>query len=322
MPRFERKQNIFANKDALGESYHPDRIEERDEEIAEYEAALQPVIDGWEPNNVFLYGNTGVGKTAVTSYLLNELQTDIEDYDDVDLTVVQLNCKPLSSSYQVAVGLVNKLRPHGGEISTTGYPQQAVFEKLFRELDKIGGTILLVLDEIDAIGDKDDILYELPRARANNKLTDTKVGVIGISNDFKFRDRLDRLYNMQGSETEDKKLLYRYILWNLVSSEPYKGGKAVVAAKSVRTQYYRYISRIFAFLLSLGFSMWVYLHLEIDLVQILENVGNYEMNLGDRLSPWLKILITAGILTAGSEPLHQLIKRVEKRGREQKTSKS
>jgi len=191
MPRFERKQNIFANKDALGESYHPDRIEERDEEIAEYEAALQPVIDGWEPNNVFLYGNTGVGKTAVTSYLLNELQTDIEDYDDVDLTVVQLNCKPLSSSYQVAVGLVNKLRPHGGEISTTGYPQQAVFEKLFRELDKIGGTILLVLDEIDAIGDKDDILYELPRARANSKLTDTKVGVIGISNDFKFRDRLD-----------------------------------------------------------------------------------------------------------------------------------
>ena len=138
----------------------------------------------------------------------------------------------------------------------------------------------------------------------------------------KFRDRLDRLYNMQGSETEDKKLLYRYILWNLVSSEPYKGGKAVVAAKSVRTQYYRYISRIFAFLLSLGFSIWVYLHLEIDLVQILENVGDYEMNLGGRLSPWLKILITAGILTAGSEPLHQLIKRVEKRGREQKTSKS
>jgi len=191
MPRFERKQNIFANKDALGESYRPDRIEERDDEITEYEAALQPVVDGWEPNNVFLYGNTGVGKTAVTSYLLSELQTDIEGYDDVDLTVVHLNCKPLSSSYQVAVGLVNELRPHGGEISTTGYPQQAVFEKLFRELDKIGGTILIVLDEVDAIGDKDDILYELPRARANDNLTDTKVGVIGISNDFKFRDRLD-----------------------------------------------------------------------------------------------------------------------------------
>src|SRR6056297_286771 len=186
MRRFERKQNIFRNKDALGESYQPDQIEERDEEIEEYMDALQPVIDGWEPNNIFLYGNTGVGKTAVTDFLLDQLQSDIEQYDDINFTVITLNCKTLTSSYQVAVALVNKLRPHGGEISTTGYPQQAVFEKLFRELDKIGGTILLVLDEIDAIGDKDDILYELPRARANNKLTDTKVGVIGISNDFKF----------------------------------------------------------------------------------------------------------------------------------------
>lgn len=191
MAGFERKRNIFANKDALGESYRPNRIEERDEEIAEYRDALQPVIDGWEPNNVFLYGNTGVGKTAVTDYLLAQLQADAEGYDDVDLTVVSLNCKSLTSSYQVAVELVNKLRPHGGEISSTGYPQQTVFEKLFIELDKIGGTILIVLDEIDSIGDRDDLLYELPRARANNKLNETKVGVIGVSNDFKFRDRLD-----------------------------------------------------------------------------------------------------------------------------------
>jgi len=62
MRRFERKQNVFANKDALGESYQPDQIEERDEEIEEYMHALQPIIDGWEPNNVFVYGNTGVGK--------------------------------------------------------------------------------------------------------------------------------------------------------------------------------------------------------------------------------------------------------------------
>jgi len=191
MAGFERKRNIFANKDALGESYQPDRIEERDEEIDEYRDALQPVIDGWEPNNVFLYGNTGVGKTAVTDYLLEQLQADADGYDDVNLTVVTLNCKSLTSSYQVAVELVNKLRPHGGEISSTGYPQQTVFEKLFRELDKIGGTILIVLDEIDAIGDQDDLLYELPRARANDKLDETKVGVIGVSNDFKFRDRLD-----------------------------------------------------------------------------------------------------------------------------------
>lgn len=191
MAGFERKQNIFRNKDALSESYQPDRIEERDEEIQEYMDALQPIVDGWEPNNVFLYGNTGVGKTAVTEYILDVLQEDVEEYDDVDLSIVSINCKTLSSSYQVAVELVNTLRPRGGEISSTGYPQQTVFNKLYDELEAIGGTVLIVLDEVDSIGDRDELLYELPRARANGYLESTKVGLIGISNDFKFREQLD-----------------------------------------------------------------------------------------------------------------------------------
>ncbi|WP_416839935.1 orc1/cdc6 family replication initiation protein [Haloferax sp. DFSO52] len=191
MRRFERKQNVFVNKDALGESYKPERIEERDDEISEYMDALQPVVDGWEPNNVFLYGNTGVGKTAVTEFLLEMLLEDVSQYDDVDLSVISINCKTLNSSYQVAVELVNELRPGGAEISSTGYPQQTVFKKLFEELDDVGGTILIVLDEVDSIGDRDELLYELPRARSNGKLDDAKVGLIGISNDFKFHDQLD-----------------------------------------------------------------------------------------------------------------------------------
>ncbi len=42
-----------------------------------------------------------------------------------------------------------------------------------------------------SIGERDEILYELPRARSNGNLDETKVGVIGISNDFKFREQLD-----------------------------------------------------------------------------------------------------------------------------------
>jgi cell division control protein 6 len=191
MRRFERNTTLFQNKDALGESYQPERLEERETEIDEYMNALQPVIDGWEPNNIFLYGKTGVGKTAVTEYLLDRLQEDAAQYDDVALSVLTVNCKSVNSSYQVAVELVNRLRPAGGEISSTGYPQQTVFNKLYSELDALGGTILIVLDEIDSIGDRDDLLYELPRARANGYLETTKIGLIGISNDFTFREQLD-----------------------------------------------------------------------------------------------------------------------------------
>lgn len=133
----------------------------------------------------------------------------------------------------------------------------------------------------------------------------------------KFKVRLDRLYGYQGSDTEDKKRLYRWILWNIVSEKPYIGGKDVIAAKSVRTQYYRIISRVFALILSLVFSIWVYQYLQIDLVSILKDVSGTELRVD--LPVWVKIVLTAAILTAGSEPMHQLISRFERVGKTKKS---
>ena len=171
MATFTRDTEIFRNEDMLREDYQPDSITAREDEISTYTAALQPIVNGAQPRNIFLYGKTGVGKTAVSRYLLKQLQRDTEQYDDVELSVCWLNCTNLSSSYQVAVNLVNQLRPADDRISTTGYPQQRVFDILYEELDQIGGTVLLVLDEIDHIGSDDEILYEIPRARSNGYLS-------------------------------------------------------------------------------------------------------------------------------------------------------
>ena len=190
MTTFTRDTEIFCDEEMLREDYQPESITAREEELSAYKTALQPVVNGAQPRNIFLYGKTGVGKTAVSRYLLNQLKRDTKQYDDVDLSVYWLNCTNLSSSYQVAVNLVNTIRSTKNRISTTGYPQQRVFDILYEELDAIGGTILLVLDEIDHIGSNDEILYELPRARSNGYLDSAKPGVIGISNDFGFRDSL------------------------------------------------------------------------------------------------------------------------------------
>lgn len=190
MPTFSRDTEIFRDEEMLREDYQPESITAREEELDAYQTALQPVVNGAQPRNIFLYGKTGVGKTAVSRYLLEQLQQDTEQYDDVDLSVFWLNCTNLTSSYQVAINLVNTLRDPEHSISTTGYPQQRVFDILYDELESIGGTILLVFDEIDHIGSDDEILYELPRARSNGYLESAKPGVIGISNDFGFRDNL------------------------------------------------------------------------------------------------------------------------------------
>jgi cell division control protein 6 len=189
MSLFERDHDIYRDRDALREDYQPKELVGRDEELKTYQAALQPVINGEQPNNIFLYGKTGVGKTAATKYLLRHLRQDAKQYDDIELTVVFLNCDGLTSSYQIATHLVNEFRDESNQISTTGYPRATVYEMLWDALDDEGGTVVIVLDEIDHVED-DSILYQLPRARANENVTETKIGLVGISNDFSFRDDL------------------------------------------------------------------------------------------------------------------------------------
>ncbi|WP_207212777.1 AAA family ATPase, partial [Halogeometricum borinquense] len=136
-----------------------------------------------------LLGKSGVGKTASTRNLLPILKESYEEEYDDTLTVLFANCRNTSSSYQVAISFVNELRPAEDTISTTGYPSNQVYQFLREEIDKQGGVILFVLDEIDHLQD-DSILYEISRARANGYIENAKIGVIGISNSLDYRDSL------------------------------------------------------------------------------------------------------------------------------------
>lgn len=186
---FEPTGNIFEEREALLEEWTPEKLVGRDEELRQYHAALQPVIEGETPSNIFLYGKSGVGKTAATRFLLQLLERDAADVDGLDLHTTEINCDGLNSSYQTAVALVNELRDPANQISNTGYPQASVYQFLFNEIDKLGGTILIVLDEVDHIQD-DSLLYKLPRARSNGDISEARLGVIGISNDLNFRNQL------------------------------------------------------------------------------------------------------------------------------------
>ncbi|QFU82931.1 orc1/cdc6 family replication initiation protein [Natronorubrum aibiense] len=186
---FKPTGSIFKEREALLEEWTPDELVGRDEELRQYHAALQPVIEGETPSNIFLYGKSGVGKTAATRFLLQLLERDAGKVDGLELHTVEINCDGLNSSYQTAVALVNELRDPANQISNTGYPQASVYQFLFDELDALGGTVLIVLDEVDHIRD-DSLLYKLPRARSNGDVTAARLGVIGISNDLDFRNQL------------------------------------------------------------------------------------------------------------------------------------
>ena len=182
---------IFANKDVLTENYQPEAILERDQEIEEYRYALQDVLFGREPENLMLYGKAGLGKTAVTTYMMNALSEEVESRDQADsLYIHEINCNG-KTLFIVVRSLVNILLPE----NASSFPKRGLgtgdaFGELYQQLDRIGGTHLFVFDEIDHLDEVDTLLYELPRARSNDYLTKARVGIIGISNNYTFRKSL------------------------------------------------------------------------------------------------------------------------------------
>ncbi|ELZ76252.1 cell division control protein 6-like protein [Haloferax gibbonsii ATCC 33959] len=190
-PFSDLEDTIFSDKSVLTEDYQPEEILERDEEIEEYRYALQDVLFGRAPENIMLYGKAGLGKTAVTTYMMNALKAEAEERKQADdLYIHELNCNG-KTLFVVVRQLVNSLLPeNASEFPKRGLGTSDAFEELYRQLDRVGGTHFLVFDEIDHLDDVNTLLYELPRASSNGHITNSQVGVIGISNNYTFRQSL------------------------------------------------------------------------------------------------------------------------------------
>lgn len=184
---FKEKNRIFKDKQPFDDEYTPEQILERDEEIEQYGNALQDVIDGFGPPNVFVYGQTGVGKTAVTKKMKDFLMKDA-DSAKVDLTIIDINCNKRPTTYQIVMTLANELHPD--KTINQGYHPTQLWNLIYDQMDDIGGDFLVILDEIDKLGEDETLLYEFPRARDMGDLEEARVGVVGISNNFKFREQL------------------------------------------------------------------------------------------------------------------------------------
>jgi len=135
----------------------------------------------------------------MTSALIEE----VEGRDEADeLTIHWQNCNG-KTLFVIVRRLVNSLLPEtASKFPKRGLGTGDAFEELYKQLDRVGGTHLFVFDEIDHLDDADTLLYELPRARANDHITNSRVGVIGISNNYTFRKRLSSKVKDTLMETE------------------------------------------------------------------------------------------------------------------------
>jgi cell division control protein 6 len=157
---------------------------------------LVSALRGDTPSNILIYGKTGTGKTACTRYVGIELEHMSENMG-VSCIVLYINCEVIDTQYRL---LANLARQFGEDIPMTGWPTDQVFSKFKEAIDSSKQVIIIILDEIDKLVKKgDDVLYNL--SRINTELVNSKVSMIGVSNDLRFTDFLDpRVKSSLGEE--------------------------------------------------------------------------------------------------------------------------
>ncbi len=181
------KSKIFVNRDVLRPDYIPDELPHREEQIAKLASILAPALRGARPSNVFIYGLTGTGKTAVTKFVLRKLREKALEVG-ANIVVCYVNTRQDDTTYRVLMKLSECI---GLRVPFTGISTAEVYRRFIRALEARHTLFIATLDEIDFLVKKhgDELLYRL--TRGNEELTNSKITVIGITNDLKLVENLD-----------------------------------------------------------------------------------------------------------------------------------
>ncbi|MEM3526163.1 MAG: ORC1-type DNA replication protein [Candidatus Jordarchaeaceae archaeon] len=190
---------IFKDREVLRPTYIPDNLPHREKEIGRVGIILATALRSGTPSNVFIYGKTGTGKTAVVKYVLKHLAEKCREMGVPMPSYVYLNCSTVNTNYRVLAHLCENL---GVEVPFTGLPTDEVYKRFISAMNSRSGLMIIVLDEVDKLVDKDGdaVLYDLTRIN-HSILKTARVSIIGITNNLKFKENLDpRVLSSLGEE--------------------------------------------------------------------------------------------------------------------------
>ena len=191
---------IIKNPNVLRHDYIPSRILHRDKQQELVTQALLPLYKKSIPPNLLVYGKPGTGKTLVIKKVLTQIQNRI-DKNSHQIKIATTNAKDQSNLYTVLVDLGRQLGLKSKKttndklwLPSTGLSISEVFNRILYIIEKNKINTVFLIDEIDHLAkliDKTgkDILYSI--TRANLKLKNGSLSLIGISNDVRFKEQLD-----------------------------------------------------------------------------------------------------------------------------------
>ncbi|MBI5884791.1 AAA family ATPase [archaeon] len=189
-------KGIFRDEKVLYPEFVPERLPFRDRQIDLLVHALKPSTEGRKPQNVFVSGLPGTGKTVTVKFVLNEL----EAFSD-RAKALYLNCWQCNSRNAILAELNNFL---GSVVPRRGVATDELYSRFVQSMKQSKFIPLLVLDEVDQLIKAEDgskVLYDLLRVSEMQK---NFIGLILVSNDASLIAELDaRVRSSLASEQVD-----------------------------------------------------------------------------------------------------------------------
>ncbi len=108
----------------------PEVLPHREKEINDLANILVPALRGETPSNVFIYGKTGTGKTAVVKFVGKELLKKGEQTGK-KVNFIYMNCEIVDTQYRLLQNIANRfINEWNDHVPFTGWPTDEVYSKV------------------------------------------------------------------------------------------------------------------------------------------------------------------------------------------------